>query len=226
MIDSGVQRILVVAAHPDDEALGCGATLVCWADAGAHVEAVFMTDGESARAGGRHRAGARREAAERAAAILGVADLAFHDFPDNRMDTVPLLDVVQAVESHVERVRPEVVLTHHTGDLNVDHERTAHATWTACRPLPGASVRELLAFEVLSSTDWGAPAAGRFAPQLYVDVTETFERKLRVLEAYESEMRAPPHARSIEAVQTLARYRGTSVGLELAEAFEIVRAIQ
>jgi N-acetylglucosamine malate deacetylase 1 len=223
--------ILVVAAHPDDEALGCGATLARAARKGAAVHIAFLADGVGAReptaAGVGRELGARRAAAEQAARILGARSAEHFDFPDNGLDTVPLLEVARVVEGLVAKYSPDTVFTHHAGDLNVDHRRAFQAVATACRPQPGYPVERILCFEVPSSTEWQPPGAGAiaFSPQLFVDVTQEMGTKRLALEAYAAEMRPWPHPRSYEAVEHLAHWRGASVGCEAAEAFVVARLL-
>lgn len=218
--------VLVVAAHPDDEALGCGATMARHAVSGDVVDVVFMTDGVAAR-GARSGRLARRKAAEKAAAILGVRKPHFFDFGDNQMDAVPLLKVVKKLEGLLARLRPRIIYTHHGGDLNVDHQVTCRAALTACRPLPGASVRAIYGFETLSSTEWGVPSQDEvFRPTRYVAAAAQFEKKLAALRCYEMEMRKFPHARSFEAVESLGILRGAQAGLVKAEAFFVLREIE
>ncbi len=224
--------VLAVAAHPDDEVLGCGATLARYASEGASVHIAIMAEGVTSR-DMRRDAGARSQELDRlktdaraAAAALGVPEPFMAGFPDNRMDTVPLLDVVKSVEELVSRLRPTVVYTHHPGDLNVDHRVVAGAVLTACRPLPGASVRAIYAFEVLSSTEWvPASLAPPFVPNRWVSVEAHLSAKIAALEAYRSEMRPFPHARSLEAVRALAALRGAQCGYRAAEAFAVLREI-
>ena len=144
--------------------------------------------------------------------------------PDNRLDTMPLLDVVKPIEAVVEAVAPEIVFTHHAGDLNVDHRIVHQAVVTACRPLPGSPVEALYAFETVSSTEWQTEGEA-FRPQLWVDIEAFLPLKLRALEAYEAEMRPFPHARSIKAIEALARVRGAAAGLKAAECFMVVREV-
>ena len=224
------ESVLILAAHPDDEVLGCGGTIAKLANQGASVHVAFLADGVSSRSGEAALSGAelsaRRVAAQSACALLGVRSVAFGDFPDNRMDTVPLLDVVQAVEVLVAEYRPETVFTHHAGDLNIDHHRLHQAVATACRPQCGHPVKTLLCFEVPSSTEWQLPgSAPIFVPNWYVDVSATIERKLSALEAYAAELRAWPHPRSRQGVEHLARWRGATVGVGAAEAFVLGRQL-
>lgn len=221
-------RILVVAAHPDDEALGCGGALVRHAEEGAKIGVVFVTDGEGARAGAAKDAVRKREKdARRAGEILGIDDFEFVALPDNQLDSLPLLDITQKIERAIGKFEPDVIYTHHGGDLNIDHRIVHQAVMTACRPLPGSSVRQIYAFEVASSTEWATPAIGEaFRPNRFVDISATLGRKVAALEAYRAEMRPFPHARSIQAVQALAAWRGASVGLKAAEAFVLLRSIE
>jgi N-acetylglucosamine malate deacetylase 1 len=224
------RRVLVVAAHPDDEVLGCGGTLAQLAAAGASVHVAFLADGVGAR-GPTDTAAvsereARRGAATEAARILGVKSVEHCELPDNRLDTVALLDVVQVVEEWVARHSPDTVVTHHGGDLNVDHRRAHQAVITACRPQPGRSVERVLCFEVPSSTEWQAPGSGApFTPNLFVDIAAEWSLKRKALTAYATEMRPWPHSRSYEAVEHLVRWRGASIGREAAEAFVVARWI-
>lgn len=221
------KNILVVAAHPDDEVLGCGGTLARHVAEGDMVHAVFMTDGVASRACDLAAETRRRvDARDRAMQILGVSSVVSLEFPDNRLDSMELLDVVQKLEPVLAAVRPDVVYTHHGFDLNIDHCVTQRAVLTACRPQPGFGVSKILAFEVVSSTGWGGAAIGQFCPAAFVDVTRYWFKKQAAIEAYACEMRPSPHARSLESLRALAVYRGNSVGCGMAEAFEILRDLR
>jgi len=224
------KSVLVIAAHPDDEALGCGGTMAKLSDEGAAIHVAFLADGVTSREGESSRftegLRARRAAAEEACRILGAATTCFADFPDNRLDTIALLSIVKPIEELIAKYRPDTLFTHHAGDVNVDHRRVHQAAVTACRPQPGHSVRTLLSFEVPSSSEWQPPASAPvFAPDWFVDISASLERKLAALDAYASEMRAWPHPRSREGVTHLARWRGASVGVDAAEAFVLGRRI-
>lgn len=222
--------VLVVAAHPDDEVLGCGATAARLAAQGRSVHVLILGEGHTSRLDDRTTADADSLAglvssSQEAARRLGVAEPVHAGLPDNRFDQVDLLDIVKVVEEQVEAIRPTLVLGHHGGDLNVDHRLAAQATLTAARPQPGSSVATLLAFEVASASEWGFGVAGPpFAPSVFVDVTDTIDQKLDALRAYEDELRPFPHARSLESVAAAATRRGTAVGVTAAEAFELVFA--
>ncbi|TCV84260.1 PIG-L deacetylase family protein [Sulfurirhabdus autotrophica] len=222
--------ILILAAHPDDEVLGCGGTIAKLADQGAIVHVAFLADGVFSRAGDtaaqQEELNVRRAAARKACAILGVKSVSFGDFPDNRMDTVALLDITKAVEPLIAEHQPEMVFTHHAGDVNIDHRRMHEAVVTACRPQLGHPVKTLLSFEVPSSTEWQLPgSAPAFAPNWFVDVSDTLNRKLAALDAYAAELRAWPHPRSRQGVEYLARWRGATVGVDAAEAFMLGRQL-
>lgn len=223
--------VLVVAAHPDDEALGCGGAMARHAAGGDSVTVVFVADGVSARAFPNDAmldaALREREAAAAAAArVLGAQVPRFLRFPDNRCDSVALLDIVQRLEAVVAELAPTVVYTHHSNDLNVDHRIAHQATLTACRPLPGASVRRIYAFETASSTEWEpAGLGGSFRPVRYVDIGDFVEAKLAAIAAYDHEMRSFPHPRSPEALRAQMMLRGAQAGVRAAEAFMVVREI-
>ena len=219
-----MSTILAVVAHPDDEILGCGGTLAWHADRGDNVRILIVSDGVSSRGTDKAQLERRRKAAEAAAAEIGASSPILLDFPDNRLDQQPLLNVVQAIEHVVLEIQPEIIYTHHAGDLNIDHEIVHRAVTTACRPLPGSSLLLIAAFEVLSSTEWTTPSAAKvFVPRLFVDISATMDRKLAALRSYQEEMRAFPHPRSSQTVRALAAYRGATAGFEAAEAFDIVR---
>lgn len=221
-----MNRVLVVAAHPDDETLGCGGTLARHADAGDQVKAVFLSDGVGSR-NDDDTAPGRQDMCRRACQILGIEIFEFCDFPDNSLDTVPLIEVVKQVERWLDSIRPRIVYTHHPFDLNIDHALVYRAVMTACRPLPDSSVEEIYTFEIPSSSDW-LTCGGRnsFAPNLFVDISGTLSKKLAALAEYDIEMRPFPHSRSYENVEHLCRFRGATVGIEAAEGFVIERAVR
>jgi len=222
------QSILILAAHPDDEVLGCGGTIAKLVDAGATLNVAFLADGVFSRAGDQNKhqeeLHIRRTAAQKSCDILGVKSVSFGDFPDNRMDTIALLDIIKAVEALITTHQPETVFTHHAGDVNIDHRRVHEAVVTACRPQHGHPVKTLLCFEVPSSTEWQLPgSASAFVPNWFVDISATLDRKLSALEAYTDELRAWPHPRSRQGVEHLAHWRGATVGVDAAEAFMLGR---
>jgi N-acetylglucosamine malate deacetylase 1 len=218
-------QILIVAAHPDDEVLGCGGTILRHVEEGNEVRILILADGESSR----NKAGSmqnRIDASFNAAKILGVSPPVHLQLHDNRLDTYPLLDIVQMVEEHVALICPNIIYTHHGNDLNVDHRLVHQAVLTACRPQPSTKVEAIYGFETMSSTEWSSPdTAPAFRPTRFVNITRYLTQKLSALRAYESEMRPYPHARSFEAARALASVRGATVGLEAAEAFSVIREV-
>jgi len=232
MAQAAVNKVLVVAAHPDDEVLGCGGAIARHADSGDQVQVLIVAEGSTSRQQERDRAQVRDElsalakAAQTAGSILGAAGVELLDLPDNRLDSLDRLDLVKRIEQCVQCHQPDCVYVHHAGDVNVDHRRLHEAVVTACRPSPGHVVKRLLSFEVASSTEWQVPgSAPAFQPNWFVDISAQWERKREALEAYASEMRSWPHARSLEAVEHLARWRGAQVGVDAAEAFCLLRQL-
>jgi N-acetylglucosamine malate deacetylase 1 len=224
--------VLVVAAHPDDEVLGCGGTIARHADDGDQVQVLIVAEGATSRHQQRDRAQATDElstlaqASQKAGAILGASGVELLDLPDNRLDSLDRLDLIKLIEERIDRYQPQVVYVHHAGDVNVDHRRLHEAVVTACRPTPGHPVRRLLSFEVASSTEWQPPgSAPAFQPNWFIDISAQWLCKREALAAYASEMRLWPHARSLEALEHLARWRGAQVGVEAAEAFCLLRQL-
>lgn len=224
MFERASLTVACVAAHPDDEVLLCGASLARHSRAGHRVQTLILAAGLDARgkAGAAERA-ALEASARAAAGRLGIAAPSLAGLPDNRLDTVPLLDVIQAVERFLAEVQPVLIYTHCRSDLNVDHRVAHDAVLTAARPLPGSTVRRILAGETLSSTEWQSPAASGFTPTVFHDVAATLDAKVAALEEYKGEIRAFPHPRSAEGVRALAAYRGAQAGFHAAEAFMMVR---
>jgi len=226
--------IAIIAAHPDDEILGCGGTMAAHVNRGDKVHVLILSEGMTSRQITRDRSKIQNEldhlanAAHAANKILGVTTLTLDQFPDNRMDSVDRLEIIKAVELFIETHKPTVVYTHHAGDINIDHQCVHTAVVTACRPIPGKHlVSTLLFFEVASSTEWQTPgSAPAFLPNWYVDISSTLSLKLKALNAYKTEMREWPHARSIEALECLAKWRGATIGMNAAEAFMLGRECQ
>ena len=168
-----------------------------------------------------------KEKARVSANILGVKNIELLDFPDNRMDSINLLDVIKPIEKKIKILKPDVLIIHHLGDLNIDHQIVHKASITACRPFQGQKVKRILSFEVPSATEWQSSIDERvFLPNWYEDISDTLEIKINALKAYSSEMKQWPDPRSLEAVEHLARWRGASVGHKAAEAFMLVREVR
>lgn len=220
-----VKSILVIAAHPDDEVLGCGGAIASYTAQGVPVNVIFLADGVSSR--DTHNISElefRHLAAKKSADCLGISDISFSNFPDNQLDTVPLLSIVKQVEQAIARYEPDTVFTHHAGDVNIDHQKVHQAVVVACRPQPQHPVKTLLFFEVASSTEWQPPgSAPSFQPNWFINISHTLILKQQALALYQEELRPFPHPRSQEAVTALARWRGATVGVEAAEAFILGR---
>jgi N-acetylglucosamine malate deacetylase 1 len=225
-----MKNILVAAAHPDDEVIGCGGTIARHVAEGDKVFLLIFADGESARQpSGQVNKKSLEKMRERAAAKcgqkLGISEIRFLRLPDNQLDTLPMLSLVRSVEDALAEWKPETVYTHYGHDLNMDHKQVFQATITACRPYPDQCVREILLFETLSSTEWIAPIDRPFSPNRFVDISRYLDQKVDALKAYQKELRSFPHPRSLDGVIGLARVRGQSVGISVAESFELVREI-
>lgn len=219
---------LVVAAHPDDEVLGCGATIAKLVKQNWFVHVIFLSDGESSRISFHQNESInlveiRRMQAIRALTLLGCSSWRFGDFEDNMLDKAPLLEVVKIVEKVIGELSPSRVYTHFPGDLNIDHQQVSRAVLTACRPVEGHSVEEIFYFEVPSSTEWNSEAT--FRPNCFVDVTTELDLKIQAMSIYEGELRNFPHPRSEIALRAISAFRGASSGLKAAEAFMIARKI-
>lgn len=224
--------ILIVAAHPDDEVLGCGGTIARLAQEKQQVHILILGEGATSRYAHAADAPAQeketlRKQAEAAGKLLGAKSVTVHGFPDNRFDSVDLLDIVKVIEEKIAEHSPEIVATQHGGDLNIDHALTFRAVLTATRPLAGSCVRRVYAYEVPSSTEWAfrkfEPA---FRPNTFVDIGATLEKKIAAMALYEAESRPFPHPRSPEALRAHAAYWGSVAGLPAAEAFELIRDIR
>ena len=227
---SSHRSVLIVAAHPDDEVLGCGGTIAAYSDLHIPVHILIVAEGATSRQQHRNRSQASSEllslktAAENSSVLLNAASLELLDLPDNRLDSIDRLELVKLIETRIQHLKPDVVYVHHSGDLNIDHRRVHEAVITACRPTPSQPVRALFSYEVASSTDWQSPASAiPFQPNYYVNIAKHLPIKIQALEAYSAEMRQWPHSRSVQALEHLARWRGAQVGYEAAEAFCLLR---
>ena len=232
MIEHSLQKMLVIAAHPDDEVLGCGGTISRFANEGHDIYVAILGEGITSRHDNHEQSHQSlittlQENCQQVAEMLGARDLFLFQLPDNRFDTIPLLDVVKIVEELIDQIHPQTIYTHHGGDLNIDHTVVHRAVITATRPMIGTPVREVYAFEVPSSTEWSfGQFRTEFRPNVFVDITDTLDLKLNSLSLYETEIKKFPHPRSKEGLKAIARRWGSTVGLEAAEAFELVRSIK
>lgn len=228
-----MKKVLVVCAHPGDEILGCGGTLALHAQRGDDVRVVVLGDGWTSRMKSLEKGlesvdlNVLEKQGREALAILGVKEVQYHRFPDNRFDNVPLLDLVKVIEPVKDRFAPDVVYTNSPFDLSVDQEKTCRAVVTAFRPQPRDNHADLYSFEVLSSTEWNLIDRTRsFTPTYFVDIEATLPLKLKAFQRLETEVRVWPHSRSLESIGHHAKSRGASVGVPAAEAFVHLRSVK
>jgi LmbE family N-acetylglucosaminyl deacetylase len=218
--------VVVIGAHPDDEILGAGGTLARHVIGGDEVHALVVADGASSRASDELMHTLEKDAA-RAAEMIGFSSVELRSLPDQRLDTVPFIELTQLIESVLDHLRPHVVYTHFPGDVNADHGLVARATWTACRPYSRPQLRRFAVFETPSSTEWAWPMNDSdLQPNLFVDITETLDVKVAAMECYQSELRDYPHPRSSRALRERAAYWGSHVGRLAVEPSRILRDVQ
>jgi len=210
--------------------LGCAGTVARLIQEGYEAFTLILGEGVVSRDEKRDRRKnakkiiALRKEAKKANELLGVKKVFLLDFPDNSFDSVPLIDIVKAVEKVKNQIRPNIVFTHYEKDLNIDHQLVYRAVITATRPLPNEVVKEIYSFEVLSSTEWSYPS--EFSADVFFDISQSIDTKLRAMKAYKSELREYPHPRSLEGVKLVSKNWAMKVGLYYAEAFKLVRAVR
>src|SRR6185503_7438626 len=221
------KTILIIAAHPDDELLGCAGTVCKYIEQGYKAVSVILGEGMTSRGESfRSKLKELQGHAQLANKTIGIKTVHFESFPDNQFDSRPLLEIIKVVEKYVAKYKPSIIFTHFDGDLNVDHYQTFQAVMTACRPQPGFDHPDIYCFEVPSSTDYNdIRQETAFVANVYEDISATIDLKIKALAHYKTEMRDYPHSRSLEAIRILAQYRGVKVGLKFAEAFKLVRKI-
>jgi N-acetylglucosamine malate deacetylase 1 len=219
-------NVLVIAAHPDDELLGLGGTVALHCAKGDAVRLAVMCEGVSQRYASEWDSEVRKQA-KRAAEILGVTDLVLGNLPDQRLETLPLCHVVKQIEDLIADFEPDTIYTHFGGDINRDHKILCEAVLVAARPYSAPVVKEILMFETPSSTEWGSPVlAAPFQPNVFVDISKYLEKKIEAFSCYSAEVRPYPHPRSAEGLASRARYWGSVINREAAEAFVAVRSIR
>lgn len=213
------KNILVLAAHPDDETIGCGATLAKLSDEGNNIHLMTFTDGVDSR--DERGAENRNNKLEEISKLLGINSFNHADFPDNQMDVIPLLKLCKYIENNLP-FDPDIIFTHHPDCLNVDHRLVYQATMTAFRPQLGKE-QKILSYYVPSSTDYNPMS--NFKGNIYYDVKNYIDNKMKALEVYDGEIREYPHSRSYMNLLNLTKVWGSEVGLEYAEKFELMRDI-
>ena len=228
-----MNKILVVAAHPDDEILGCGATIIEHVRKKDKVGILIASEGVTSRDEVRDSKKRKKEIkdlfsiSKQIAKKIGVSFIQSLSLPDNRLDGENLLDVIKKVEKVINRFKPDIIYTHHPNDLNIDHSLVNKAVLTAVRPIPKQTVKKIYAFEILSSTNWSKSSKNTtFIPNYFNEITNSLSLKIKYLKMYKNEIRKWPHARSTKALKSLAFYRGSTVGVNAAEAFELLREIK
>lgn len=224
------KRILIVAAHPDDEVLGCFGTISKYIKEGYEAYTLILGEGKTSRDEIRKVDSKKEEIEElnieiiNANKIIGIKKVFIEQLPDNRFDSVNLLDIVKIINKIKEEVTPDIIFTHYENDLNIDHSLTYKAVLTATRPLEEECVKEIYSFEILSSTEWNYPLS--FSPDFFVDISETIDLKLEAMNQYSSELREFPHPRSLEGIKLIAKYHGMRIGRKYVEAFKTIRVIK
>lgn len=227
-----MSKILVIAAHPDDEILSCGGTVLRRIAEGDQVYCLILGEGITSRSDKRKTAQKSsiiklRDSCKKVSKLAGFNENWLYDFPDNRFDSVDLLDIVKVIEKIKDKIKPDVVFTHFENDLNIDHRITFQAVLTACRPVPGESVKEIYSCEIPSSTEWASTFKWRnnFSPNVFVDVSTTINKKISLMNNYYSEIKNYPHPRSSKALKIIAQRWGVVCGCRYAEAFVLIRKI-
>jgi len=220
-------KVLCIVAHPDDEALGVGGTLIKHVENNDDVFIIILSDGEESKENSQDKNPDRIINAKKWSEFSGCKLCAVLDFPDQKLDAIPQLDIVKKIESFVKDIHPNLVYTHALSDINKDHEIVASATLAAIRPISGHNINpEIRGFETPSSSDQ-APIIGKhiFSPNLYINITSQFDKKIEGLKIYKNELKDFPHPRSLRSIEALAIKRGSESGLEYAEAFTLYRRI-
>ena len=224
------KKILIIAAHPDDEVLGCFGAVARMVKEGDEAYTLILGEGKTSRDERRSVENKKAELnvlnreIEKANSVINIKKIFIEHFPDNRFDSVDLLDIVKAILKVKEEIKPDIIFTHYENDLNIDHQITYQAVVTATRPMEDESVKEIYSFEVLSSTEWNYPLS--FSPDLFFDISETIKLKKEAMKQYNSELCQFPHPRSIEGIELNAKYHGMRVGKAYVEAFKTVRVIK
>lgn len=224
------KRVLVIAAHPDDEVLGMGGTIAKLVKAGSTVDVLIVTDGSTSQyRESAHLAEiieAKKKETRNCADVLGVRDLFYGELPDMKLDTIPHVRINQVIEEVIDRVQPDTVYTHFWGDVNCDHQNVYKSTLVAVRPVLGQVVRELYCYRVPSSTEWMPNKVDTmFMPNCFVDIKDFAEQKYKAFACYSTELREYPHPRSVQYLRENDKVVGLRVGLFIAEEFVLLRKL-
>jgi LmbE family N-acetylglucosaminyl deacetylase len=219
-------KILVIATHPDDEVLGCGGMIARHVAEGDEVHVLVITRGAE-DIYSKAEIEATRKEMKNAHAILGIKDVSFLDFPAPKLDSVPQYQIADTIAKVFRSIQPYAVFLPHHGDIHNDHRVVYHAALVAARPINHSTIKQLLCYETLSETEWAPPSGDEaFIPTVFVDISTFLEKKLSALSCYASQMKDPPHPRSLRSIEALAVFRGSTVCVNAAEAFMLVRAVE
>ncbi len=219
-----MNTILVIAAHPDDEILGIGGTVRKHYDKGDDVYCLILGEGMNSRDNSnKQKVADLHKDTLKAAEIVGYKEVYFENIPDNKFDSVPLLEIIKKIEKYIDKIKPNLIYTHHEKDLNIDHTLTYKAVLTATRPFGDYPVKAIITFETPSSTEWNFDES--FKPNTFVDISKTIESKIKAMSFYETELKLYPYPRSLEALKVIAKRWGTVVGKEYVEALRLIRKI-
>ena len=224
------KKILIVAAHPDDEVLGCFGTVSRLIKEGYEAYTLILGEGKTSRDEKRVVENKKDEIEilnseiKRANDTIGIKKTFIYNFADNRFDSIDLLDIVKVISKVKEEIKPDIIFTHYENDLNIDHTITYKAVLTATRPMKNECVKEIYSFEILSSTEWNYPIS--FSPDVYFDIEDFIDIKLEAMKKYYSELCEYPHPRSLEGIKLNAQYNGMRVGKKYVEAFKCIRIIK
>jgi len=216
-----MNKILIIVAHPDDETLGCGGTILKLKKLNCEVEILFMTNGVSSRdKSNENDILQRKKYTEKAMDLYKIKNFRFADFPDNQMDKITFIEIVKKIEDHVFSLKPDIIFTHYANDLNIDHKLTYEATNTCIRSFKCDFISEVFSFEIPSSTEQNFN--NKFSPNVYFDISRYIDKKIDIFNSYESEVEEMPHPRSSIYIRALSQFRGGESNFNNAEAFKLL----
>jgi len=217
-----MKNILVIAAHPDDETLGLGGTLALYSQKGYKISVLIFADGESSRIKKKSLINQRKIQAKKACSYLGIKNITFLDYEDQKLEEITLIDLAKSIEKLISKIKPEIVFTHFWGDVNQDHNRIFQATLIAVRPTPESKINKIICYETPSSTEWGLES---FKPNFFVKIDKVLKKKMKAVECYKKEIKQYPHPRSVKSILARSEYWGNSIGVRHAESFVTLREI-
>lgn len=218
-----MKKIAAIFAHPDDEILGCGATLSKYSERGSEINVLLLTNGYKSRESNKFSKEEFNKQIESSLTKIGCSSFKKCDFPDNKMDSIPMLEIVKEIENFLLKKKPDTIFTHFSGDLNIDHRIVFNAVITAARPISFKG--KIYSTEVNSSTEWNY-SNNVFKPNVYESVDNHIDKKIEAMKIHKNELEDWPHPRSIEGIKHLSKLRGQEVGLNCAEAFMLIRQIK